>query len=394
MVSRLARWSGAVIFSAALQAGSAKTANADEDAPEKPEPAGEVASGTGPAETQKSPEPARAPTPALRHAPPSTAEPHAALVIVADIAHPDPVRRVLVVYRRDGGTWQETPFRRGAPGPYAARIPAAAVQWPAVEYTIEIETVDGRRLRSFASREAPFRVLVPEDLMDVRERVLLDRLEGRRSVISSSAELVHFGESSALVARGDGTTGVERVSDRYYRIESAYTYRPLRLVNEFSVRVGIVRGQSPVPGVEDPEDFKVGLNYAAPSVRLRLADLAHLEGQFLTSVTEVGFSLGVGGALHIGDVYGSKLVLGFESIEVFGTRFFSRVDVRASDRLRLSPIVEATDMPHADRYGVRLIGEAAYQLGGGFEIGARGGYQARDAASGGPSGGVHVAWAL
>ena len=67
------------------------------------------------------------------------------------------------------------------------------------------------------------------------------------------------------------------VDDNYYRLEAAYTYRPLRLITEFSLRIGLLRGHSPVPVEEfatrNSEDrFKVGLNYGAPTVRIRLAD--------------------------------------------------------------------------------------------------------------------------
>jgi hypothetical protein len=51
-------------------------------------------------------------------------------------------------------------------------------------------------------------------------------------------------------------------------------------------------------------------------------------------------------------------------------------------------------MPHADAYGVRLIGEAAYDVGSGFTVAVRGGYQAREATSGGPSGGLRLGWAF
>ena len=44
-------------------------------------------------------------------------------------------------------------------------------------------------------------------------------------------------------------------------------------------------------------------------------------------------------------------------------------------------------MPHADTAGVRLLGELTYDLGAGFGIVVRGGYQARVFASGGPAGG-------
>jgi hypothetical protein len=184
------------------------------------------------------------------------------------------------------------------------------------------------------------------------------------------------------------------VPDYYYRIEGAYTYRLLRTIDEFTIHAGVVRGQSPVPGAIVPNDRKVGLNYAAPSLKLRIADAWRIEGELVTSVTEVGFSAGAGGAVEVGDPYGSKLRIGFESVKTFGTRFYSQVDIQASSRLRLSPIIEATDMPHADRFGVRLIGEVLYDFGNGFMAGVRGGYQARDSTSGGPSAGLRLGYAF
>jgi hypothetical protein len=57
-------------------------------------------------------------------------------------------------------------------------------------------------------------------------------------------------------------------------------------------------------------------------------------------------------------------------------------------------MVEVTNMPHADRYGVRLLSELSFQLGGGLQAAARLGYQARDADSGGLSGGASVSYAF
>jgi hypothetical protein len=136
------------------------------------------------------------------------------------------------------------------------------------------------------------------------------------------------------------------------------------------------------------------LNYGAPSVRLRLADICHLEGEFLTSVTEKGFSLGVGAAVLIGDPYGAKLTLGFESIKTFGTRFWSRMDIPATSRVMFSPIIEIADMPHANKFGVRLLGELGFDVGAGFTLAARGGYQARLYTEGGASGGGTLAYAF
>jgi hypothetical protein len=340
-------------------------------------------------------------TPRLHHAPVSVTQAHEDLLLEAEIAHPELVRRALVVYRTPkDATLREVEFRRGL-AEYVAPIPADHVQWPWVAYAIEIELLDGSRVPVFANRKNPYSVQVPEDLMDVRERALLERLGGRRSVVTASGEFVSFGSSETNEI--DPTTGgLRRVDDYYYRLEAAYTYRPLRLVTEFSLRIGLLRGRSPVAlDLEDepqnPDDrFKVGLNYGAPTVRIRLADIWHVEGEFLTSVTEVGFSVGAGGALLVGDPYGSKLTLGFETIQVFGTRFYSRMDIPATQRLSIAPMIELTNMPHAgdSNYGVRLLGEAAFDVGRGFGVALRGGYQARLATSGGPSGGATLSYAF
>jgi hypothetical protein len=344
------------------------------------------------------PNPAQPSRPKVHHAPVSTATAHETLVIRAEVEHPELVHRVLLVYRiPDGPALREVEFLRASDGPYAAQIPAEDVKWPNLAYTIEIEPRDGPRLAAFASRNALHTVEVPEDLMDIRERALLERLGGRRSVFSATGEYVSFGTSQATKL---DTQQTESIQDRYYRIEAGYTYRPLRWVTEFSVRAGIVRGKAPVaqraltPGISESERYDVGLNYGAPTVRFRLDDQIHVEAELLSSITEVGFSWGGGGAILLGDPYGSKLTLGFETIQVFGTRFYSRMDVVASHGIRVAPIVETTNMPSAKEYGLRLLSEIAFDIGGGFSAAIRGGYQARAAASGGPSGGATLSYAF
>jgi hypothetical protein len=119
----------------------------------------------------------------------------------------------------------------------------------------------------------------------------------------------------------------------------------------------------------------------------------------LTSVTASGFAVGTGGAVLIGDPYGSKLTLGFESIQGFGQRVYSRVDIAARRNFIISPIVEVTDMVRVtevdqNKFGVRLLTEARVGLGSGFAVSALGGYQARVAASGGPSLGFSASYAF
>lgn len=364
-------------------------------AEEAAEPA-EAAKPAGPAPAETAAAPSAPATPKLHHSPPSVATAHETLAVRADIEHPHLVKRALLVYRTaDNQTLREVELMRASDGPYRAEVPADDVTWPSLSYAIELELTSGTRVAAFASRSELFTVQVPEDLMDIRERALDQRLGGRRSVFSATGEYVDFGRSKV-----QNVPGVESVRDRYFRIEGSYTYRPLRVVTEFSIRLGLVRGTAPVPvrdlvpGQDESERFDVGLNYGAPTVRFRLHDQIHLEAELLSSVTEVGFSWGTGGALLLGDPYGSKLTLGFEAIQTFGSRFFTRMDVVAVDRVTVAPIVEITNMPSAEKYGVRLLGEVALDLGGGFGAALRGGYQARLATSGGPSAGGTLSYAF
>jgi hypothetical protein len=330
-------------------------------------------------------DPGQGKVPRLHHAAPAVAPPHVPVALSAHIELPHLVRRAIVLYRALPPTgpgraepveWREVTFLRGTPGPYVATIPAEAVRSPGLDYMIELEHLDGRREPVFASQLSPQRVSIFEDPMDVRERVALERLDGRRSVLSASFEYIAFNTREGAAA------------DHFYRTEAAYTYRMLRTVDSFGVHLGVVRGRS--PGNADT----VGLNYASTWIKFRVADLFRIEGELLASVTEVGFAGGGGAAFDIGDPYGTKLRIGFEGVNAFGYRWYSQVDVPIVERLRFSPIVEATNMPHAERYGVRLVGEIAYDFGSGVSAALRGGYQARVSIEGGPSGGARLNFAF
>lgn len=331
--------------------------------------------------------------PRLHHAPVSTAAAGELLTLQAQIDQPHLVRHAWLVFRSaDGATVDQVAFLRASEGPYVAQVPGDKVRAPSFAYAIELESVSGQRIPAFASRKSPFLVAVTPEYDDLREQALIQRLEGRRSEVTASGEYVMFGTTDATLTDENGVTRIEGVRDHYYRLESGYTYRPLRTVAEFSIRLGVVRGRSVVPGESDSSQFDVGLNYASPRVRFRLDDAFHLETELLTSVTEVGFSMGAGGAVLIGDPYGTRLTFGFESVQTFGTRMYTRMDIDAGHGVLVAPVVEVTDMPHADRYGVRLLSEVGIDAGAGFRVAARGGYQARTFTSGGPSAGVSLSY--
>ncbi|MBL8605691.1 MAG: hypothetical protein JNL38_00160 [Myxococcales bacterium] len=339
--------------------------------------------------------PARADEPAppsVHHAPIASAREGHPIVVGVTIEHPERAKRAVLVYS-SGGALTEVAFERAAgASPYAATIPAPSSSVRAVGYAIEIEDVSGRRAPAFASREDLHPVAVVRDDADRAEAALLDRVGGRRSVFAATGEYVSFGGSDATVDRG-GRRVTESFRDTYWRTDVAYTYRLFRTVSEFGIRFGVVRGQAVVPGERDPGKFDVGLNYGSPRVRFRVADWVHVDAELLTSVTEVGFSVGGGGAVMFGDPYGARVTFGLEGVKVFGVRGYSRLDLVAGKRFTLAPIVEVTNMPHTDA-GVRLLADVGIDLGAGFAVGLRGGWQARRFDLGGPTAGGHLQYAF
>jgi hypothetical protein len=330
----------------------------------------------------------------LLHVPLSTATAGAALELAVDFAHPEQLRQAILLYRAgDEKQFHEVPFRRSAEA-YRASVNAGDVRASGFWYAIELELTSGERVAGFASRAAPFSVQVQLDKDDADEKAAALRVNQRRSITSFQGEYVDFGKSAGAASAPssvDPLTGlpvaaspVPQGADDYYRLEASYAYRPLRIVNEFGVRLGLVRGSSP-RDVVDSGGPDVGLNYAAPWLRLRLHDVVYTTAHLVTGVTEVDFSLGAGVELTLGDPYGASLDLGFETIEGFGTRFFTRLNILASDRVRVSPIIEATNMPNAREYGVRLLSELGWQVMPELALALRGGYQSRAAVSGGVS---------
>lgn len=375
----------ALLCAAALTSGRPATASAGDAAAGAP-----AETGAQEAAPAASASPAVAPAVATEvrmvHAPVSVGKSGEALSIEANFDNAHLLRQAFVVYKLPNGTLGSAVFQRSGSASlaYVAVIPAEMMASPGLHYTIETERVDGIRASVFASRARMHHVQVAEAPIYAVERALLKRLGGRRSTASARFEYVDFG------ARPTGETASDhKVAEHYWKAELAYTYRLLRTVAEFSMRAGAMRGKSPGVGRrEDGEDYKAGIYYAAPSVRLRGSDSWHVEAELLAGLTEDEFAMGLGGALLLGDPYGSKITLGGETIGLwkptyFGSRFYSRVDFPAGDSLSLAPMIEITDMPTARKLGIRLVGEATLKLSDAVSAALRGGYQARQPESGG-----------
>jgi hypothetical protein len=375
---------------------------------EAPQPTDSEPSTDAPTATPKAAEqPATAKTPAvtpdkptLQHAPPAIANTGDDFAIHAVLTHPEQVRAAILSYRVADESAKNVMFQRSSADDYVAVVPESDLRGETLQYWITLQLVDGSKLDVFNSVGDPHKVQIVPSATDLNERALLARVDGHRNVFAAMGEYVDFGHSQATQTAAPGSNPTT-VRDWYYRLEAGYTYRPLRLVSEFTLRIGMVRGESPVPHVATDlsgkpvaDPYAIGLNYAAPTVRFRLADIVYADGTVLTSVTQTGYSMGGGGALLIGDPYGTNLNLGFESIQVFGSRIYARTDIAVHPRVRVSPIIEVTDMPNANKFGVRLLGEASVKVGYGMRVGLRGGYQARKFDSGGASFGAMFAYEL
>jgi len=347
------------------------------------------------ASSASSPIPAADAAARVEHVPLITAPRGRPLRVTATLRDADKLTAAYVVYLTEtsGGLRQAALRRSGVAEGWLAEIPTEHLTGATLGYAIEGRLADGAPLALFGSREDLQRVQLQEDPTDARENALLARLGGRRSVVASTFDYVSFGsrfapqDGSPTPVTGSAPQMVTS-PDRYFRAEAGYTYRVLRDIAEFGLRIGVVRGTSP------GRDREVGLNYGSPHLRVRAAPFLHFEGSLLTGITEVGFAFGAGGLVHLGEPYGTKLVLGFEAVEVFGTRGYSRLDVSAPLGFTLSPMVEITDMPHATATGVRLLLEATRVVSQGLTLTARGGYQARDEATGGPTLGLGAAYAF
>jgi hypothetical protein len=323
----------------------------------------------------------------VHHAPIAVASESEQLTVNAKFDRPDKAKHVYLVYKT-GDAVHEIAFER-AEYDFAASIPASDVHAPHLAYAIEVEDTQGTRHDAFASRQAMHEVEVLEDEGDLRERAQLERLDKRRSQLALSTEYAYFGTETTTL-NGTPTS----VRDEYWRVDGSYTFRILRLVSEFGISFGVVRGSSIVPNAQSAKEYDVGLNYGAPRIRFRATDWLHFDFELLTSITEVGFSVGGGGAVILGSPYATHVTLGGEGVQVFGARGFARVDIPAGKRLVVAPTIEVTNMPHASTAGVRLLLDANILLGRGFSIGLRAGYMARNFDNGGFGGGLQAGYAF
>ena len=334
----------------------------------------------------------------VHHAPILVAEEETELTLSIDVE--GEIESAHLVYRREGESLSHRSFVDESASRWTATLPPEIVTSPGLSYTIEIlERVDGveRRRAVFASRRHLHQVQVAEPMSDIVERRLLERVEGRRHELTASGEWVDFG-AAEIVTQTPGTGVARRSSadDHYWRVEARYDCRFLLALYSLGLRVGVLRGTSPIqerdPTADDPDE--VGLNYAVPELRLRFHDVFHMDAGVIIGVNDEGFAFGGTGAMHIGDLDGPRLTLGFEGGQQLGVTARTQVHLPFVDWLELASSIELTNLPAGDRFGLRMVGDVVIRPGAGVSIRGRGGYQTRFSHGGGPTigGGLGLAF--
>ncbi|HVV87991.1 MAG TPA: hypothetical protein VHE35_33350, partial [Kofleriaceae bacterium] len=327
------------------------------------------------------------------------------LVLSAELARASE-RALVVRYRPVGAaSWSELPFARAGDRTWEARIPAAAVVPPGLEYFLVTTSAgptagaagDAATVDEVGSAAAPLRVQVEDSPGALRRGRDLARAHGRLWRLHVAVETTDYG------TRHLGDTGV---NDRYDRIDADIAYRLLRYPLE-ELRFGYTRLKGEVPNAPRALPAACADDPAGTACRLDAGyklggwfelGLAPVEGvrldlRGLALANQAGAAFGARGELRVGVADANHLALGVEYQQGVGTTGFFRLGWLARVRTPMAVTVEVTDLPASLRTtGVRLLYDIFYPLPSGLRVGARVGYAARDQLVGGPTGGLSASF--
>ncbi len=269
-------------------------------------------------------------------------------------------------------------------------------------YAIELVWKDGRREAVFASRKAPYRVLVEDDPeIDVVAELEAD-VDGRHDVIYGDFVWGNWGSAGTTVLEpSDLGIDVPRrveVPDRFWTTGIGYRHRFHGAVHHLGLRLEGMRAEVPVQGQLGDEPQARGYNLVRGDLALRWWRYG-----LLVVEPALGFygDSAVGGgevSLRFGRIYGSGLQVGGGWLHGVGGRFFSRVELGGAGTdvpwLRAGSTFAITDAPDPGRWGLQATADLRIDPGAGFTLRARGGYQTRMDGAGGPivGGGVDYAF--
>lgn len=173
----------------------------------------------------------------------------------------------------------------------------------------------------------------------------------------------------------------DRYSDRFWRTDAEFTYRPLNLIHDFRLGFHVLRGEwSEVDGEAASDGRSPGMYYAHGEVNFELHRWFSLGVRPIIGVNAEGFVLGGGGVARIGDMTGTHLSLSGDSIGDVGYLADLRFHWATVPRFPMALGVEFTNWPASDESGdaANLSYDVGWEMTDNFTLALRLGTVQRD----------------
>ena len=151
-------------------------------------------------------------------------------------------------------------------------------------------------------------------------------------------------------------------SDRYWRADLEFTYRPLNVVHDFRLGFHVLRGEwSEIDGEAPGRGRSPGLNYAHGEVNFELHRWITAGARPIVGVNADGFVLGAGAALRLGDFTGTHLATSVDGIGGVGYVADLRFHWSTVPSFPMALGVEFSDWPAGEDSGAAA--NLSYDLG-------------------------------
>jgi hypothetical protein len=330
-----------------------------------------------------------------------------------------------VLYARTAGAagYTQIAMARDGDAYLRARLPAAVVAPPRLEWFVEVTTPNGDPAAGVGSRAAPRVIAVDARAAEPAVGEGGDPVGSAHGAGAASPRGIDRSRITLAVDYVDFDGGLADGFDQYVQAELEFTYRFIRPIYAFRIGFGTLSGIGGPKDVidEDPNDRcrdamdvyrcrRVAFNYVyaelehrfRPTIAVmvrptaglvatdRMADSDPTRCTDSDDVADCDFATGVGlrARIRLGDERSTNLVLGAGFTDGVGTVLEARYRWLPAPVLPVELSVEVTDQPVPEDFGVRLIADVGWRGLGWFYPSVRLSMQARDIDHTGFSGGA------
>lgn len=285
------------------------------------------------------------PVPTVAHTPINQARADKALDLEVEVEHEGLLADLSAIVRAADGSTHVLPFERSGPKAFRVTVPAALTAGRTLGYAIVSTDRAGVERKHFASLKDPHPVDLYGEGSTATMRRQLARYDGKRQQVRLTSEVVAFGRNQTFVP-GQGVAVTDAYSDNWQHYTGEWTYRTLRWVHDFRLKVGYMRaGAVEVDGARLERGDAPGLNYGSAEVNFELHRWCSVGGRFVLGANEEGFVTGLGLIARIGDLTKTHLAIDYEGIGDVGSRTDLRLHWTTLPRVPMALGVTFTDWP-------------------------------------------------